>query len=61
MISLHESYLAGVGFDITTPGLKIDYRSAALQTEPPGQVNMHKCMYMCVRAQVCVCVPRGVC
>ena len=49
------NYLAGFGFDITTPGLKTDYRSAALQTALPGQANMHKCMYMCVRAQVCVC------
>ena len=49
------NYLAGFGFDITTPGLKTDYRSAALQTALPGQANMHKCMSMCLRAQVCVC------
>ena len=56
MTNLHGSYLAGVGFDITTPGLKTDYGSAALQTALPGQVNMHKCMYMCVRPRVCVCL-----
>ena len=61
MTNLHGSYLAGFGFDITTPGLKTDYRSAALQTALSGPANMHKCMYMRVRAQVyvlsaCVCV-----
>ena len=58
MTNLHGSYLAGFGFDITTPGLKTDYRSAALQTALPGPANMHKCMYVCVRAQVCVCAER---
>ena len=57
MTNLHRSYLPGFGFDmITTPGLKSDYRPAALQTALPGPANMHKCMYMCVGAQVCVCV-----
>ena len=54
MTNLHENYLAGHGFDITTPGLKTDYRSVALPTALPGPVNMHACMYICVRAQVCV-------
>ena len=56
MTNLHGSYLAGFGFNITTSGLKTDYRSAALQTALLGQVNMHKCMHMCVHVQVCVCV-----
>ena len=56
MTNLHGSYLAGSGFDITTPGLKTDYRSAALQTALPGPANMHKCTYMCMRALVCVCM-----
>ena len=56
MANLHESYLAGHGFDITTPGLKTDYRFVALPTAPPGPVNMHACMYICVRAQVCACL-----
>ena len=62
MTNLHESYLAGFGFDITTPGLKTDYISAALPTVLPGPANMYACIYMCVRAQegaclsVCVCV-----
>ena len=54
MTNLLESYLAGHGFDITTPGLT-DYRSAALPSALPGQVNMRACMYICVRAQMCVC------
>ena len=40
MTNLHESYLAGHGFDITTPGLKTDYRSVALPTALPGPVNI---------------------
>ena len=61
MTNLHKSYLAGHGFDITTPGLKTDYRSAALPTVLPGLVNMHASMYMCVRAQVCACLSVRVC
>ena len=61
MTNLHENYLAGHGFDITTPGLKIDYRSVALPTALPGPVNMHTCMYICVRAQVCACLNVRVC
>ena len=61
MTSLHESYLAGHGFDITTPGLKTDYRFVALSTALPGAVNMHACMYICMRAQVCVCLNVRVC
>ena len=38
--NFHESYLAGHGFDITTPGLKTDYRSAALPTALPGPLNI---------------------
>ena len=48
-----ESYLAGYGFDITTPRLKTDGRSAALPTALPGLVNMRAGMYMIVRAQMC--------
>ena len=59
MASLHESYLAGFGFDIATPELKTDYRSAALVTAPLGQANMHACIYMCVHAQVCACLSVG--
>ena len=41
---------------ITTPGLKTDYRSAALPTVPTGPLNMRECMHICVRAWTCVCV-----
>ena len=63
MTNLHESYLAGHGFDITTPRLKTDDRSAALPTVLPGPVNcVYVCMYVCVlkcgRARTCVCVCR---
>ena len=37
MTNLHESYLAGFGFDITTAGLKTGYRTAALPTAGPGE------------------------
>ena len=60
MTSLDESYLAGHGFDITTPGLKTHYRSATLATVLPGPVNMRACMYICARAQN-VCVPEHAC
>ena len=40
MTNFHESYLAGQWFDITTPGLKTGYRSAALPNALPGPVNM---------------------
>ena len=56
MTSLRESYLAGYGFDITTPGMKTDYRSTALPTVLPGSMNMRTCMHMCVRAQMCACL-----
>ena len=58
MINLYE------GFDIATPGLKIDYRSAVLPTALPGPANMHACMYICVcmfkyvRTWACMCVLR---
>ena len=61
MTNFHESYLAGQWFDITTPGLKTDYRSAALPTALPGLVNMRTCMYICVRAQMCACLNIRVC
>ena len=53
MTNFNESYLAGQWFDITTPGLKTDYRSAALPIALPGPVNMRTCMYICVLAQMC--------
>ena len=62
MTNFHERYLAVQWFDITTPGLKIDYRSVALPTALLGPVNMRSCMYICVcvvkrvRACTCVCV-----
>ena len=49
MTNLHESYLAGHGFDITTRS----NRFAALPTVLPGPVNTRACMYICVRAQMC--------
>ena len=61
MINLHESYLAGHGFDIPTPRLKTDGRSAALPTVLPGPVNMCACMYICVRVQMCVRLNVRVC
>ena len=61
MTSLHESCLAGHGFDITTPGLKTDYRSVALTTALLGPVNMRAYMYICVRAQMCSCLNVRVC
>ena len=61
MTSLNERYLAGYGFDITTPGLKTDYKSAALPTALPGPENMLACMYICVRAQMCACLNVRVC
>ena len=49
MTNLHESYLAGHGFDLTTPRLKTDERSAALPAVPPDPVNsVHVCIYVCV-------------
>ena len=54
--NFHESYLAGLRFDITTPGLKTDYRSAALPTALPGPLNMRACIHICVCALPCVCV-----
>ena len=52
MTNLHESYLAGHGFDITTPRLKTDDRSAALPTVLPGPVNrVHVCIYMCAQSK----------
>ena len=62
-VPIHESLLAGHEFDITTPGLKTDYRSAALPTVLPGPVNtcMRACMYICVRAQMCACLNVRVC
>ena len=60
MTNLHESYLAGHGFDITTPRLKTDDRSAALPTVLPGPVNrVH--VGICVRAQMCACLSVRVC
>ena len=56
MTNFHESYLAGLWFDITTPGLKTGYRSAALPAALPGPLIMHTCMYICVRAQMCECL-----
>ena len=61
MVNFHESYLAGHEFDIATPGLKTDYRSAALPTALPGPVNMRACMYICVRARMCACLNVRVC
>ena len=61
MTNLRESYLAGHWFDIMTPGLKTDYRSAALPTELPDPVNMRACMYICVRAQMCTCLNVSMC
>ena len=52
MTNLHESYLAGHGFDITTPRLNTDDRSPALPTLLPDPVNMR--VYMCARSNVCV-------
>ena len=46
--------LAGFGFNITTPGMKTNYTSAVLPTALPDSASMHACMYMCVRARVCV-------
>ena len=57
MTNLHESYLAGNGFDITNPGLKTDYRSAALPTALWGPLNMRACMY----AYMCACLNMRVC
>ena len=48
--NFQESYLAGHGFDIMTPGLKTDYRSAMLPTALPGPLNMRACMHICVHA-----------
>ena len=56
MTNLHESCLARHGFDITTSGLKTDYRSTALPTALSGQVNM-RCMYV----YMCACVPECAC
>ena len=61
MTNLHESYLAVHGFDITTPRLKTDGRSAALPSVLPGPVNMRACMYICVRAQMCARLNVRVC
>ena len=57
MTNLHESYLAEFGFDITTPGLKTDYRSANCATGP----GEYACMYVYVCACSSVCVPRRAC
>ena len=74
--NFHESYLAGQRFDITTPGLKTDYRSAALPTALPGPLNgpatdgrdgqrmerwVDLHVYMCVRACVHVCATLPAC
>ena len=56
MTNLHESDLAGHGFDTTSPGLETDYRSATLPTALPDPVNMRACMYISVRAQMCACL-----
>ena len=61
MTNLHESYLAGHGFDITIPRLKTDGRSAALPTALPGPVNMCARMYIYVRAQMCARLNVHVC
>ena len=61
MINLHVSYLAGHGFDIPTPRLKTDGRSAALPTVLLGPVNMRACMYICVHVQMCVRLNVRVC
>ena len=61
MTNLHESYLAGHEFDITTPRLKTDGRSAVLPTVLPGPVNMPACIYICVRAQMCARLNVPVC
>ena len=53
--------LAEFGFNITTPGMKTNYRSAALPTALSDPANMHACMYMCVRAQVYACLSVRVC
>ena len=49
MTNLHESYLAGHGFDITTPRWKTDDRSVALPAVLPDPVNR-------VHVYICVCV-----
>ena len=43
MTNLHKSYLAGHGFDITTHGLKTDYRSAVLPSALQGPENICLC------------------
>ena len=48
LTNLHESYLAGHGFDITTTRLKKDGGSAALPTVLPGPVNTRVCIFICV-------------
>ena len=55
MANLHEGYLAGHVFDITNPGLKTDYRSAALHTGEYAYMYV----YMCECSNVCV--PEGAC
>ena len=57
MTNLHERYLAGHGFDITTPRLKTDYRSTTLSTVLQGPVNMRACMCACSN----VCAPERAC
>ena len=56
MTNLHESYLAGHGFDIMTPGLKADYRSASCATGPGEYVCIYVCMLKCVHVEVRMCV-----
>ena len=55
MTNLHESYLAGHGFDITTPRVKTDLSicHAANCAIGPGE---YACMYiyMCACSNVCV-------
>ena len=57
MTNLHESYLAGNGFDITTPRLK---KMADL---PRCQLccGEYACMYVCVHAQMCARLNMRVC
>ena len=54
MTYFHESYLAGHGFDITTPGLKTDYRSANCATRPVEYACMYAFMCACLHVRVCM-------
>ena len=66
MTNLHESYLAGFGFNIASPGLMTDYRSAALPTcmcacmrvmdrrKMEGFVDLNVCDPACMCVTLCV-------